>query len=157
MPTNLENSVVANRLEKDNFHSNSKERQCQRILKLPHNCAHFTCQQVHAQNPSREVSTIAELRIPDVQSGFTKGRGSRDQIANIHWIIEKTREFQKIIHFCFADCAKAFDCVYHNKLWKILKEMVIADHLPYLSPEKPVCRPRTHNQNWTQNNGLVQI
>ena len=61
--------------------------------------------------------------IPDVQAGFRKGRGTRDQIANIHWIIKKAREFQKNIYFCFIDYAKAFDCVDHNKLWKILKEM----------------------------------
>ena len=61
--------------------------------------------------------------LPDVQAGFRKGRGTRDQIANIHWLIEKAREFQKNIYFCFIDYAKAFDCVDHNKLWKILKEM----------------------------------
>ena len=66
---------------------------------------------------------------PDVQSGFRKGRGTRDQIANILWIIKKAREFQKNIYFCFIDYAKAFDCVDHNKLWKILKEMGIPDHL----------------------------
>ena len=65
----------------------------------------------------------------DVQAGFRKGRGTRDQIANIYWIIEKAREFQKNIYFCFIDYAKAFDCVDHNKLWKILKEMGIPDHL----------------------------
>ena len=69
---------------------------------------------------------------PDVQAGFRKGRGTRDQIANIHWIIEKAREFQKNIYFCFIDYAKAFDCVDHNKLWKIMKEMGIPDHLTYL-------------------------
>ena len=67
--------------------------------------------------------------LPDVQAGFRKGKGTRDQIANIHWIIEKTREFQKNIYFCFIDYVKAFDCVDHNKLWKILKEMGIPDHL----------------------------
>jgi len=66
--------------------------------------------------------------LPDVQTGFRKGRGSRDQIANIRWIIEKTREFQKNIYFCFIDYAKAFDCVDHNKLWEILKEMGIPEH-----------------------------
>ena len=70
--------------------------------------------------------------LPDVQAGFRKGRGSRDQIANIRWIIEKAREFQKNIYFCFIDNAKAFDCVDHNKLWKILKEMGIPDHLTCL-------------------------
>ena len=70
--------------------------------------------------------------LPDVQAGFRKGRGTRDQIANICWIIEKAREFQKNIYFCFMDYAKAFDCVDHNKLWKILKEMGIPDHLTCL-------------------------
>ena len=70
--------------------------------------------------------------LPDVQARFRKSRGTRDQIANIHWIIEKGREFQKNIYFCFIDYAKAFDCVDHNKLWKILKEMGIADHLTCL-------------------------
>ena len=74
---------------------------------------------------------------PDVQDGFRKGRGTRDQIANIHWIIEKAREFQKNIYFCFIGYAKAFDCEDQKKLWKILQEMGIPDHLP---PEKPVCR-----------------
>ena len=69
---------------------------------------------------------------PDVQAGFRKGRGTRDQIANIHWVIEKAREFQKNIHFYFIDYAKAFDCVDHNKLWKILQEMEIPDHLTCL-------------------------
>ena len=70
--------------------------------------------------------------LPDVQAGFINGRGTRDQIANIHWIIKKAREFQKNIYFCFIDYAKAFDCVDHNKLWKILKEMGIPDHLTCL-------------------------
>ena len=70
--------------------------------------------------------------IPDVQAGFRKGRGARDQIANIRWITEKAREFQKNIYFLFTDYAKAFDCVDHNKLWKILKEMGIPDHLTCL-------------------------
>ena len=71
--------------------------------------------------------------LPDVQAGFSKGRGTKDQIANMHWIIEKAREFQKIIYFCFIDYAKAFDCVDHNhKLWKILEEMGIPDHLTCL-------------------------
>ena len=68
--------------------------------------------------------------LPDVQAGLSKGRGTRDQIANIRWIIEKAREFQK--NFCFIDYAKAFDCVDHNGLWKILKEMEIPDHLTCL-------------------------
>ncbi|KAB0365888.1 hypothetical protein FD754_010044 [Muntiacus muntjak] len=70
--------------------------------------------------------------LPDIPAGFRKGRGTRDQIANIHWIIKKAREFQKSIYFCFIDCAKDFDCVDHNKLWKILKEMGIPEHLTCL-------------------------
>ena len=70
--------------------------------------------------------------LPDVQACFRKGRGTRDQIANIHWIMEKAREFQKNIYFCFIDYAKAVDCVNHNKLWKILIEMGILDHLTCL-------------------------
>ena len=70
--------------------------------------------------------------LPDIQAGFRNGRGTRDQIANICWIIEKAKEFQKNIYLCFINCAKAFDCVDHNKLWKILKEIGIRDHLTYL-------------------------
>ena len=82
--------------------------------------------------------------LPDVQAGFRKGRGTRDQIANICWIMEKAREFQKNIYFCFIEYAKAFDCVGHKKLWKILKEMGIPDHLtcllrnPYAGQEATV-------------------
>ena len=70
--------------------------------------------------------------LPDVQAGFRKSRGTRDQIASIHWIIKKAREFQKNINFCFTDYTKAFDCVDHNKPWKILKKMGILDHLTCL-------------------------
>ena len=70
--------------------------------------------------------------IPDVHAGFRKGRGTRDQIADIRWIMEKARDFQKNIYFCFLDYAKAFDCVAHSKLWKILNEMGISDHLTCL-------------------------
>ena len=70
--------------------------------------------------------------LPDIQAGFRKGRGTRDQIANIRWIMVKAREFQKNIYFCFIDYAKAFDCVDHNKLWKILQETGIPDHLTCL-------------------------
>ena len=92
--------------------------------------------------------------IPDVQTGFRKSRGTRDQIANIHWIIEKAREFQKNIYFCIIDYAKAFDCVYHNKLWKILKEMGIPDHLTCLlrnlyAGQEATVRTR-HGTDWFQ-------
>ena len=78
------------------------------------------------------LQQYVNYKLPDVQAGFRKGRGTRDQIANICRIMEKAREFQKNIYFCFIDYAKAFDCVYHNKLWKILKEMGIPDHLTCL-------------------------
>ena len=132
MPANLENSAVATGLEKVSFHSNPKERQCQRMLKL--------CKIAIISHTSKVMLKILQPRLqqymncelPDVQAGFGKGRGTRDQIANIHWIIEKAREFQKNIDFFFIDYAKAFDCVDHNKLWKILKEIGIPDHLTCL-------------------------
>ena len=91
--------------------------------------------------------------LSDVQAGFRKGRGTRDQIANIHWIIKKARQFQKNIYFCFIDYAKAFDCVDHNKLWKILKEMGIPDHLTCLL--RNLYAGQEASQNWTWNNRLV--
>ena len=75
------------------------------------------------------LQQYVNCELPDIQDGFRKGGGPRDQIANIHWIIKKVREFQKNIYFCFIDYAKAFDCVDHNKLWKILQEFGIPDHL----------------------------
>ena len=78
------------------------------------------------------LQKYVNLEIPDVQAGFRKGRGIRDLIANVCWIIKKARKFQKNIYFCFIDYAKAFDCVDHNKLWKILQEMGIPDHLTHL-------------------------
>ena len=80
------------------------------------------------------LQQYVNYKIPDVQAGFRQGRGTRDQVANIHWIIKKAREFQKNIYFCFIDYAKAFDSVDQNKLWKILKEMGISDHLTCLLP-----------------------
>ena len=82
--------------------------------------------------------------LPDLQAGFRKGRGTRDQTANIHWTTDKAREFQKNIYFCFTDYAKTFDCMDHNKLWKILKA-IGNTRLPYLSPEKLVCRTRSNS------------
>ena len=117
---------MATGLEKVGFHSNPKERQCQRTFKVLNNCTHLTCYQSNTQNSPSQASTVREP--PDVQTGFRKGRGTRDQIANIL----KARQFQKNIYFCFIDYAKAFDCVDHNKLWKILQEMGILDHLTCL-------------------------
>ena len=131
MPANLENSAVATGLEQVSFHSIPKERQCQRILKLPHNCTHLICK-IMLKILQARLQQHMNHEFPDVQAGFRKGRRTRDQIANNHWIIEKAREFQKNIYFCFIDYAKAFDCVDHNKLWKILTEMGIPDHLTCL-------------------------
>ena len=129
MPANLENSAVATGLEKVSFHSYPKERQCQK-------CSNYHTI-VLISHTSNIMSIILQVRLqhyvncelPDVQAGFRKGRGTRAQTANICWITEKTREFQKNIYFCLIDYAKAFDCVDHDKLWKILKEMGIPDHL----------------------------
>ena len=97
------------------------------MLKLLHNCTHLLAAAA-AAHASKAMLKILQARLqqyvncelPDVQAGFRKGRGTRDQIANIRWIMEKVREFQKNVYFCFVDYAKAFDCVDHKKLWKIL-------------------------------------
>ena len=120
MPASLENSAVATGLEKVSFHSNSKERQSQRMLKLTHNCAHLTYYNVMFKILQARLQQYMNHELPNAQSGFGKGGGTRDQIAHIHWIIIKAREFQKNLYFCFIDYARAFDCVDHNKLWKIL-------------------------------------
>ena len=130
MPANLENSAVATGLEKVSFHYNSKERQRQRMLKLLHSCTHAS--KVMLKILQARLQQYVNCELPDVQAGFRKGRGTKDQIANIRWIMEKAREFQENIYFCFIDYAKAFDCVDHNKLWKILQEMGIPDHLTCL-------------------------
>ena len=92
--------------------------------------------------------------LPDVEAEFRKGRGTRDQIANIRWNIEKPREFQKNICFCFIDYAKAFDCVDHNKLWKIPRDGDTRP--PDLPPGKPICTSRSNSYNWTWNKEVIQ-
>ena len=137
MPANLENSAVATGLEKVSFHSNPKERLCPK-------CSNY-CTIALISHASKVMLKILQARLQqyvncelsDVQAGFRKSRGTRDQIANIGWTMEKAREFQKSIYFCFIDylltfIAKAFDCEDHNKLWNILKEMGIPDHLTCL-------------------------
>ena len=99
------------------------------MLKLPHNCTHLTGSKVILKILQARLQQYVNRELPDVQAGFRKGRETRDQIAKIRWIIEKASEFQKNIYFCFIVYAKAFDCVDHDKLWKILKEMQIPDHL----------------------------
>ena len=97
MPANLENSAVATGLEKVGFHFNLKERQCQRMLKLPHNCTHSHASKVMLKILQARLQQCVNRELPDVQAGFRKGRGTRDQTANIHWIIEKAREFQETL------------------------------------------------------------
>ena len=124
MPANLENSAVATGLEKIRFHSNPKECSNYRTIAFISHASKVKLKILQAR-----LQQHVNRKLPDVQAGFRKGRGTRDQIANICWIIEKAREFQKNIYLCFIDYAKAFDCVDHNKLWKILKVMGIPDHL----------------------------
>ena len=92
MPANLENSAVATGLEKVSIHSNPKERQCQRMFKLPHNCTHSHASKVMLKILQASLHQYVNCELPDVQAGFRKGRGTRDQIANICWIMEKARE-----------------------------------------------------------------
>ena len=127
MPANLENSAVATGLEKVHFHSDPKECSDYHTITLISHASKVMLKVLQAR-----LQQCTNHELPDVQAGFRKGRGTRDQIVNICWIIEKAREFQKNIYFCFLDYAKAFDCVDHNKLWKILKEMGIPDHLTCL-------------------------
>ena len=118
---------MATGLEKFRFHSNPKECSNYRTIALISHASKVMLKILQAR-----LQQYMNQEIPDVQAGFRKGRGTRDQIANISWIIEKAREFQKNICFCFIDYVKAFDCVDHNKLWKILKETGIPDHLTCL-------------------------
>ena len=123
MPANLENSAVATGLEKVSFHSNPKKgnaKECSnyRTIALISHASKVMLKILQAR-----LQQYVNLELRAVQAGFRKGRGTRDQIANIHWIMQKAREFQKNIYFCFIDYAKAFDYVDYNKLWKILKEM----------------------------------
>ena len=116
------------RLEKVSFHSNPKERQCQRMSNY-HRVALIS----HASKEMLKIlQQCVNWELPDVQAGFRKSRGTRDKIANILWILGKARRFQKNVYLCFIDYTKAFDSVDHNKLWKILKEMGIPDHLTCL-------------------------
>ncbi len=132
MPANLENSAVATDWKRSVFipipkKGNAKECSNYRTIALISHASKVMLKILQAR-----LQQYVNHELPDVQAGFRKGRGTRDQIANIRWIMEKAREFQKNIYFCFIDYAKAFDCVDHNKLWKILKEMGIPDHLTCL-------------------------
>ena len=151
MPANLENSAVATGLEKVSFHSNPKERQCQRMLKLPHNALISHVSKVTLKILQARLQQCVNHELPDVQASFRNGRGTRDQIANIRWIMEKQDSSRKNIYFCFFDYANAFHCVDHNKVWKILREMGIPDHLTCLF------RNLYAGQEATVRNGHVQL
>ena len=143
MPVNLENSTVATGLEKSVF------------IPIPKKGNAKECSRYHTLalilHTSKVMPKILQARLqqymngelPDVQAGFRKGRGTRDQLANIRWIIEKAREFQKNIYFCFIDSAEVFGCVDHNNQWKILRD---GNTRPlYLLTEKLVCRTRSNS------------
>ena len=108
------------------------------MLKLPHIALISHASKAMLKILQARLQQYMNCKLPDVQTGFRKGRGMRDQIANICWIMEKARKFQKNIYFCFIDYAKAFDCVDHNKLWKILRDGNTRP--PDLPLEKPICR-----------------
>ena len=137
MPANLENSIVATGLEQVSFHSNPKEnaKECSNyhtIALISHTS------KVMLKILQARLQQYVNYKIPDVQAGFRKDRGTRDQISNIHWIIKKAREFQKNIYFCFIDYIKAFDSVDHNKLENSSSDGNTRP--PYLPPEKSVWR-----------------
>ena len=132
MPANLENSAVATGLEKVRFHSSPKERQAKECSNYHTIAVISHGSKVMLKILQTRLQQYVNLELLDVQAGFRKGRGIRDQIAKIRWFMEKAREYQKNIYFCFIDYAKVFNFVDHNKLWKILKEMGIPDHLTCL-------------------------
>ena len=143
MPANLENSAVATGLEKVSFHY------------IPKKCNVKECSNYYTvaliSHTSKVMLKILQARLqqyvnhelPDIQAGFRKSRGTRDEIANIRWIIEKARKFQKNIYFCFTEYAKAFDCVDHNKQKNFLRDGHTRS--PYLPPEKSVCSSRSNS------------
>ena len=139
MPANLENSAVATGLEKVSFHSNPKKgnaKECSNYLTI---ALILDASKVMFKILQISLQQYVNCELPDVQASFKNGRGTRDQIANICWIVEKGREFQENIYFCFIDYDKAFDCVDHHKLWTILKELGNT-RPPDLPLEKFVCR-----------------
>ena len=132
MSANLETSAVATGLEKVSFHSNPKGKKCQRCSNY-HTIALIShASKVMLKILQARLQQYVNREVPDVQAGSRKSRGTRDQIASTHQIIKKARKFQKNIYFCFIDYTEAFDCVDHSKLWEILEEIRIPDHLTCL-------------------------
>ena len=153
MPTNMKKSAVATGLEKVSFHSNPKERQCQRMLKLPHNCTHLTRQQSNAQNSPSQASTIREPSTSRCSSWIQKKRNQGNQTANIHWIIEKARQFQKNITISASLTMLKPLTVWITTNWKTLQEMGIPDHLTCLLGNLYAGQVRNRHEtaNWFQN------
>ena len=150
MPANLENSAVATGLEKVSFHSNAKECSNYHTIALISHASKVILKSLQVR-----LKQYVNRELPDVQAGFRKGKETRDQIANIQWIMENAREFQKNNYFCFIDYAKDFNCVDHNKLWKILKEMGISDHLTCLlrnlyAGQEAIVRTGHETTDWFQ-------
>ena len=132
MPANLENSAVATGLEKVSFQPNPKEKNAKKCSNYRPIALISHASTVMLKILQARLQQYVNCELPDVQAGFREGRGTRDQIANIRWIMEQARKFQKNIYFCFIDYVKAFDCVDQNKMWNILKEMGIPDYLTCL-------------------------
>ena len=147
----LEKSTVVTGLEKISFHSNPRERQCQRKFKLTHNCTHLTGKHVMLKILQVSLQQYVNHELLDVQTGFRKSRGTRDQIANFRWIIEIAREFQKKYLLLLYWLCQSFDCVDHNNLWKILQEMGNTRWIN-LPSEKSWWSSRNNSWNWTWNN-----
>ena len=155
MPAKLENSAVATDWKRSVFipipkKGNAKECSNYRTIALISHASKVMLKILQAR-----LQQYVNCEHPDVQVGFRKGRGTRVQIANIHWVIEKAREFQKNIYFFFTDYAKTFDCVDHKKMWKILTEMGIPDHLTCLlrnlySGQEAIVRNRHGTMDWFQ-------
>ena len=162
MPANLENSAVAQDWKRSVLISISKKGKAKECSNY-HTIALIShTSKVMLKILQARFQQYVNWELPDVQDDFRKGRGTRDQIANIHWIIEKAREFQKNIYFCFIDYSKAFDCVDHHKLWKTLKELGMSDHLTCLlrnlyAGQEATVRPGHGTTDWFQiGNGVHQ-
>ena len=149
MPANLENPAVAAELENVSFHSSSKEGQCKRMFKLPHNCTHFTSQQGHTQNPSSQASIVHELRTSRCTSWLQKRQGN--QRSSCQRLLDHRKFHQensrKISTSASLTMLKPLTGQITTNYGRFLKRWEC--QTPYLSPEKPVCRPRSNSQNWT--------
>ena len=145
MPANLENSAEATGLERVSFHSNPKKGNAKKCSNYRTVALISHASKVMLKILQARLQQYTNCELPDVQAGFRKGRGTRDQIANIHWIVEKAREFQKNIYFCFIDYAKAFDCVDYKKLEN--SERDGNTRPPNLPLEKPVCMSGSTSYN----------